>query len=538
MSVSPVASFKDESLKHGKFEDLIRNDRRVPLMMRNGQRITGPPTNWQGPLPSKGSEVFIGKLPLDVTEIELLQFLEKVGTVYQFRLMIDSRGHNKGFGFVTYADPATAQRAVKELDQSYLREHKRIAVVLSIDNRRLFFGGLPPLASAEDILNEVTVRVKNVTNVILYSCANDRARNRGFAFVEFTDHMSAAIARKELQQEEKSRMFMDMNEHGHKIQVDWAVPEPQVDAEQMANVTNLFVRNVSVNVSEHQLLKLFSLDETVEVTRVRRPSNYAFIHFARREDAECAMKKLDGFKLDGLNLEVEWAKPPPPKKDRYNYESDNRYHGQPHRTLGRKGKSHALLPRQKIRHPVADQPMAYPGQALLPASPTYVLPAPIASKPDHMKEVDALALQLFGCTPKYETLTCPMEDGRKQYYPCVILAGQREVVNVVYGDRESALDAAAAHCLARLQATFQVSNMTRVSLAARPLDGLALTGVQASLQAIHLNDGAIHTPMMGFVPPDHVPVRLAQLQAIPRFFSGMPCPIIGGPSYHHYNTMG
>lgn len=30
---------------------------------------------------------------------------------------------------------------------------------------------------------------------------------------------SAAIARKELQQEEKSRMFMDMNEHGHKIQV-------------------------------------------------------------------------------------------------------------------------------------------------------------------------------------------------------------------------------------------------------------------------------------------------------------------------------
>lgn len=55
--MSPVASFKDESLKHGKFEDLIRNDRRVPLMMRNGQRITGPPTNWQGPLPSKGSEV-------------------------------------------------------------------------------------------------------------------------------------------------------------------------------------------------------------------------------------------------------------------------------------------------------------------------------------------------------------------------------------------------------------------------------------------------------------------------------------------------
>lgn len=61
---------------------------------------------------------------LSLTVVMISPPMPKVGTVYQFRLMIDSRGHNKGFGFVTYADPATAQRAVKELDQSYLREHK------------------------------------------------------------------------------------------------------------------------------------------------------------------------------------------------------------------------------------------------------------------------------------------------------------------------------------------------------------------------------------------------------------------------------
>lgn len=36
---------------------------------------------------------------------------------------------------------------------------------------------------------QVAARVKNVTDVILYLCPEDRDKNRGFAFVEFEDHM-------------------------------------------------------------------------------------------------------------------------------------------------------------------------------------------------------------------------------------------------------------------------------------------------------------------------------------------------------------
>ena len=49
------------------------------VTQRNGQRIFGgPPPNWKGPAPDKGSEVFVGKVPRDMYEWELVPLFEKV----------------------------------------------------------------------------------------------------------------------------------------------------------------------------------------------------------------------------------------------------------------------------------------------------------------------------------------------------------------------------------------------------------------------------------------------------------------------------
>lgn len=138
----------------------------------------------------------------------------------------------------------------------------------------------------------------------------------------FISHRSAAIARKELQLDENNFMFTDIANGGSRIQVDWASPEPQIDPVQMARVTNLFVRNVSLNISEAELAQIFSLKGTVRVTRVRRPANYAFVHFDRREDAEVVKSRLQGTSLDGLTLDIEWAKPPPARGHRIDFENE------------------------------------------------------------------------------------------------------------------------------------------------------------------------------------------------------------------------
>jgi RNA recognition motif-containing protein len=42
---------------------------------------------------------------------------------------------------------------------------------------------------------------------------------------------------------------------------------------------------------------------------IKEPRGFAYIAFARKEDAEDAMARLDGYGYDHLIIKVEWAKP-------------------------------------------------------------------------------------------------------------------------------------------------------------------------------------------------------------------------------------
>jgi RNA recognition motif-containing protein len=118
----------------------------------NGQRrYGGPPPNWEGPPPPKGSEVFVGKIPRNCFEDKLVPVFETVGQIYELRLMMDFSGSNRGFGFVMYSSPEIADLAVKKLNNYEIRAGRRIGVVKSVNNCKLFIGGLPSDKSEEDI---------------------------------------------------------------------------------------------------------------------------------------------------------------------------------------------------------------------------------------------------------------------------------------------------------------------------------------------------------------------------------------------------
>lgn len=51
----------------------------ICVPQENGQRrYGGPPPDWEGPPPERGSEIFVGKLPRDLFEDELVPLCEKV----------------------------------------------------------------------------------------------------------------------------------------------------------------------------------------------------------------------------------------------------------------------------------------------------------------------------------------------------------------------------------------------------------------------------------------------------------------------------
>lgn len=273
-------------------------------MLRNGQRTYGgPPPNWTGPPPTKGSEVFVGKIPRDLMENELLSIFETVGPVFEIRLMMDgAAGGNRGFAFVTFTTPSDAAKAIQQLNRYEIRPHRFIGVLRSLDNCRLFIGGIPNDKSREDIREEMTRHTDGVVAVILYSAIADKSKNRGFAFVEYESHRAAAIARRKcmtgrFQLFEKS------------VAVDWAEPEPTVEEEILSKVRVLYVRNLVVLTPEKILEELFNAASDNGVEKVKVLKDYAFVHLASRSQAQQAMDSLQDRELNGAKMQITWAKP-------------------------------------------------------------------------------------------------------------------------------------------------------------------------------------------------------------------------------------
>ncbi|KAF7259634.1 hypothetical protein EG68_05750 [Paragonimus skrjabini miyazakii] len=275
-----------------------------PILQENGQRRYGPPPDWVGPQPPRGCEVFIGKIPRDCFEDELVPIFETVGKIYMFRLMMDFSGCNRGYGFCIYTNREDTRRAVAELDSYEIRRGKTLGVCFSVDNCRLFVGGIPKTKSKDEIMTEMIKVTEGVKDVIVYPSVADKTKNRGFAFVEYENHKAAAMARRKLI---PGRIHL----WGHQIAVDWAEPEREVDEDIMSKVRILYVRNLMLHTTEEVLRDHFNgiIGACDAVERVKKIRDYAFVHFRDRMQANAALRQLDGTIFDGSQIEVTWAKP-------------------------------------------------------------------------------------------------------------------------------------------------------------------------------------------------------------------------------------
>jgi RNA recognition motif-containing protein len=152
--------------------------------------------------------------------------------------MMDFSGTTRGYCFVTYSSRTEARRAIRDADDLELRPGRRIGVCPSVDNCRLFVGGLPRHRRRDEILVEMRRLAEGVRDVIVYPDARDKSRNRGFAFVEFSSHGDAAKARRNL-------IGAGIQLWGQTLAVDWAEPEAEPDDDVMNKVgqflTLLFV---------------------------------------------------------------------------------------------------------------------------------------------------------------------------------------------------------------------------------------------------------------------------------------------------------
>lgn len=293
-----------------KIKELL-SIRGYSLDVTTGQRkYGGPPPSTVCDLeaPLSGAEVFIGKIPRDMFEDELIPLFEKCGTIWDFRLMMDPMtGQNRGYSFLSYVEQDAADKCVKMYDKFEIRPKRELHVTVSQPNNRLFVGSIPKTKTKEEIFEEFSKHTTGLTDVILYYQVDDKnktaglQKNRGFCFLEYDHHQAASQARRRL----LSGRVKAWN--NLVVTVDWADPINTPGMDIMEKVKVLYVKNLANSVSEESLKCQFSAYGDVE--KAKKIKDYAFVHFKERDHATAAMKELNGINLEGQCIEICLAKP-------------------------------------------------------------------------------------------------------------------------------------------------------------------------------------------------------------------------------------
>ncbi|KAM3843024.1 dead end protein 1 [Diretmus argenteus] len=181
----------------------------IKLTQVNGQRkYGGPPEVWDGPRPGAHCEVFISQIPRDVYEDLLIPLFGSIGPLWEFRLMMNFSGANRGFAYAKYGSPALAAAAISLLHGHMLEPGVSLSVRRSIEKRHLCLGGLPSSSRREELMQVGRLLSDGVEGV---SLKTRPGQEEVTAVVSFSSHHAASMAKKVLVGAFKSHFAMTVS---------------------------------------------------------------------------------------------------------------------------------------------------------------------------------------------------------------------------------------------------------------------------------------------------------------------------------------
>ncbi|KAK2875394.1 hypothetical protein FQN49_001620 [Arthroderma sp. PD_2] len=222
------------------------DEERKPVVRSVGQVKFGLPPN--RPKPGPKSTIYIGNLLFDITAEDLKNMASKHGDVVGTRIIYDSRGLSRGFGYVKFSDVETATRAVQAMHLSEVegREvnvnfaqtelYSEMSRKTAEPTRTVFIGNIAHQITDRD-LHELFDDIPNVLDVRV---AVDRRTGtpRGFAHAEFSDVKSAIAGFEALDGKAP---------YGRPLRLDYSHSSRQ------SNASNATVETTSNDVAEAEL---------------------------------------------------------------------------------------------------------------------------------------------------------------------------------------------------------------------------------------------------------------------------------------------
>lgn len=192
--------------------NLLNENTGFPIVQERRLKRYEPPPQWIGPPPPRGCVLYMGNMPINISEDELIPLLTAAGPIYDLRLMAYENGSNRVFGFVTYFTKYDAAVALHKLNRHEIRPGIIMKVCLSNDNRCLMLRNIPLTIPKSHILYKLHSLFIGIVNVNFF-----QKNGTGYAFVTFMSHGIAVQVRNSLVKK-RFRLW------GIDIFVDWSRP--------------------------------------------------------------------------------------------------------------------------------------------------------------------------------------------------------------------------------------------------------------------------------------------------------------------------
>ncbi|XP_060253031.1 polyadenylate-binding protein 1-like isoform X2 [Ovis aries] len=253
------------------------------------------------------ASLYVGDLHPDVTEAMLYEKFSPAGPILSIRVCRDvATRRSLGYAYINFQQPADAERALDTMNFEVIKGQP-IRIMWSQRDPGLRKSGVGNIfiKNLEDSIDNKALydTFSTFGNILSCKVVCDEHGSRGFGFVHFETHEAAQNA---------ISTMNGMLLNDRKVFVGHFKSRREREVELGARAmefTNIYVKNLHVDVDEQRLQDLFSQFGKMLSVKVMRDDSghsrgFGFVNFEKHEEAQKAVVNMNGREVSGRLLYV------------------------------------------------------------------------------------------------------------------------------------------------------------------------------------------------------------------------------------------
>ena len=269
----------------------------------------GPTPSSAAPHPQASASLYVGELDPSVTEAMLFELFSQIGSVASIRVCRDAvTRRSLGYAYVNYNTTIDGEKALEELNYTLIKGRpcrimwsQRDPALRKTGQGNVFIKNLDT-AIDNKALHDTFAAFGNILSCKV--AQDETGASKGYGFVHYETDEAASQAIKHVN-------GMLLNEK--KVFVGHHIPKKDRQSkfeEMKANFTNIYVKNIPVEVTDEEFRELFEKYGDVTSASLARDGEtgksrgFGFVNFINHEHAATAVDELNGKDFKGQDLYV------------------------------------------------------------------------------------------------------------------------------------------------------------------------------------------------------------------------------------------